>query len=83
MNLNIIKKDLSQSHVYRILVRKKICLLLFLALLLILNFLLDLALGPANYDLWDIRMPMALMALLVGAALSVSGAQMQTILNNP
>ncbi|WP_174888413.1 FecCD family ABC transporter permease [Candidatus Williamhamiltonella defendens] len=107
MNLNIIKKDLSQSHIYRILVRKKICLLLFLALLLILNFLLDLALGPANYDLWDIakalimpntvpvqlrvvlwdiRMPMALMALmalLVGAALSVSGAQMQTILNNP
>jgi iron complex transport system permease protein len=33
--------------------------------------------------LWDIRMPIALMALVVGAALAVAGAQMQTILNNP
>ncbi|MCT7374239.1 FecCD family ABC transporter permease [Chelativorans salis] len=33
--------------------------------------------------LWDIRMPVALMAVVVGAALSVAGAQMQTILNNP
>ncbi len=33
--------------------------------------------------LWEIRMPVALMAVLVGASLSVSGAQMQTILNNP
>lgn len=33
--------------------------------------------------LWDIRMPVAVMALLVGAALAVAGAQMQTILNNP
>lgn len=32
---------------------------------------------------WDIRLPVALMALLVGAALSAAGAQMQTILNNP
>ena len=32
---------------------------------------------------WDIRMPVALMAVVVGAALSVAGAQMQTILNNP
>lgn len=32
---------------------------------------------------WDIRMPVALMAVIVGAALSVAGAQMQTILNNP
>lgn len=32
---------------------------------------------------WEIRMPMALMALVVGAALSLAGAQMQTILNNP
>lgn len=32
---------------------------------------------------WDIRMPMALMAILTGAALSVAGAQMQTILANP
>ncbi|UUP17393.1 FecCD family ABC transporter permease [Nitratireductor thuwali] len=33
--------------------------------------------------LWEIRMPIALMAVVVGAALSVAGAQMQTILNNP
>lgn len=32
---------------------------------------------------WDVRLPAALMALLVGAALSMAGAQMQTILNNP
>ncbi|MFC3283742.1 FecCD family ABC transporter permease [Litchfieldella rifensis] len=32
---------------------------------------------------WEIRMPVALMAVVVGAALSVAGAQMQTILNNP
>jgi iron complex transport system permease protein len=33
--------------------------------------------------IWDIRMPVALMAVVVGAALSAAGAQMQTILNNP
>ncbi|MCM2129437.1 FecCD family ABC transporter permease [Larsenimonas rhizosphaerae] len=33
--------------------------------------------------LWEIRMPVALMALTVGASLSVAGAQMQTILANP
>jgi iron complex transport system permease protein len=33
--------------------------------------------------LWEIRMPVALMAVVVGAALSIAGAQMQTILNNP
>ena len=32
---------------------------------------------------WDIRMPMALMAVTVGACLSLAGAQMQTILANP
>ncbi len=33
--------------------------------------------------IWDIRMPIALMAVTVGAALSLAGAQMQTILANP
>lgn len=33
--------------------------------------------------IWDIRLPVAIMALLAGASLSVSGAEMQTILNNP
>ncbi|EFF1089965.1 iron ABC transporter permease [Escherichia coli] len=31
---------------------------------------------------WDIRLPYALMALLVGMALGLAGAEMQTILNN-
>lgn len=33
--------------------------------------------------IWDIRMPIALMAVTVGACLSLAGAQMQTILANP
>ncbi|GAD78817.1 FecCD family ABC transporter permease [Vibrio ezurae] len=32
--------------------------------------------------IWDIRMPMSLMAPFVGAALALAGAQMQTTLNN-
>ena len=32
---------------------------------------------------WDVRMPMSLMAPLVGGALALAGAQMQTTLNNP
>ncbi|WP_437887953.1 FecCD family ABC transporter permease [Phytobacter sp. V91] len=32
---------------------------------------------------WEIRLPYALMALLVGMALGLAGAEMQTILNNP
>ena len=32
---------------------------------------------------WEIRLPMALMAVVVGIALSIAGAEMQTILNNP
>ncbi|PRY86045.1 FecCD family ABC transporter permease [Donghicola tyrosinivorans] len=44
---------------------------------------------PAQADIqmrvvvWDIRMPMALLAVTVGASLSLAGAQMQTILANP
>ncbi|WP_339761324.1 iron ABC transporter permease [uncultured Hoeflea sp.] len=33
--------------------------------------------------IWDIRMPIAMMAVTVGACLSLAGAQMQTILANP
>lgn len=33
--------------------------------------------------IWDVRMPAAAMAVLVGVALSLAGAEMQTILNNP
>lgn len=32
---------------------------------------------------WDIRLPSALMAAMVGMALGLAGAEMQTILNNP
>ncbi len=41
--------------------------------------------GPVSVAVvvWEIRLPVALMAVVVGAALSVSGAQMQTVLNNP
>ncbi|ATO34170.1 iron ABC transporter permease [Dickeya dianthicola] len=44
---------------------------------------------PANADagsrviVWDIRLPYALMAVVVGLALGLAGAEMQTILNNP
>ncbi|AKK03929.1 FecCD family ABC transporter permease [Corynebacterium epidermidicanis] len=45
--------------------------------------------NPSSLDsteftvLWKLRLPMSVMALLVGISLSVAGAQMQTILGNP
>jgi len=33
--------------------------------------------------IWDLRLPVAMMAVVVGAMLGVSGAELQTILNNP
>ena len=33
--------------------------------------------------IWDLRLPVAMMAIAVGAMLGVAGAEMQTILNNP
>jgi len=38
---------------------------------------------PMRVVLWQVRLPVALLALLVGAALALAGAEMQTILNNP
>lgn len=38
---------------------------------------------PMQVVLWQVRLPVALMALLVGASLALAGAEMQTILNNP
>ena len=32
---------------------------------------------------WQVRLPVAALALLVGAALALSGAEMQTVLENP
>lgn len=43
----------------------------------------DAAAPQVRVVMWDIRLPVALMAVAVGAALSLAGAQMQTILNNP
>lgn len=39
--------------------------------------------APEQTIIRQVRLPYALMALLVGAALSLAGAEMQTILNNP
>lgn len=36
-----------------------------------------------NQIVWNIRMPMSVTGVVVGAALAVAGAEMQTILNNP
>ena len=36
-----------------------------------------------NAIVWSLRLPIALMAIAVGASLGISGAVMQTILNNP
>lgn len=37
----------------------------------------------AEVIVWHVRLPVALMAILVGVALSLAGAEMQTILDNP
>jgi iron complex transport system permease protein len=39
--------------------------------------------APQAAIIWQVRLPYAVMAVLVGAALSLAGAEMQTILNNP
>lgn len=50
---------------------------------------LSVLLDPASADvqerviIWKLRLPVALMAVCVGAMLGVAGAEMQTILNNP
>ncbi|BEO29162.1 MAG: iron ABC transporter permease [Serratia marcescens] len=54
-----------------------------------LSSLWQTLLDPASADagtrviVWDIRLPYALMAVVVGFALGLAGAEMQTILNNP
>lgn len=39
--------------------------------------------GPQSAILWEVRLPQALLAVLVGCALATAGAEMQTILSNP
>ena len=54
-----------------------------------LSVLWHTLLSPESVDagtrviVWDIRLPYALMAIVVGLALGLAGAEMQTILNNP
>lgn len=43
----------------------------------------DAADASTRVIVWDIRLPQAATAALVGAALGLAGAEMQTILNNP
>lgn len=57
--------------------------------LLALREVVDALLSPAQADpmtrtiVYDMRLPIALMALVVGAALGLGGVQMQTLLDNP
>lgn len=54
-----------------------------------LQTIIETLLHPASANsgtrviVWDIRLPYAIMAILVGMALGLAGAEMQTILNNP
>ncbi len=43
----------------------------------------DAVSNPVAAIVWQLRLPFALMAVLVGMALSLAGAEMQTILDNP
>lgn len=89
---------------YRRTVRRRLCILIVMAILGVVAFALDISTGPSALSLRDVwaglfdpaslsqpevtiirqvRLPYALMAILVGVALSLAGAEMQTILNNP
>ncbi len=50
-----------------------------------LQVILDPSIATPKEDviIWKLRLPVALMAVCVGAMLGVAGAEMQTILNNP
>lgn len=51
----------------------------------VVRVILDPSIATAKETviIWDLRLPVALMAIAVGAMLGVAGAEMQTILNNP
>lgn len=92
------------NDAHRRLVRRRLAVLVLLALGGVAAFCVDLITGPSDLTaaeairglfapgtldrttaviIWEVRLPYAVMALLVGAALSLAGAEMQTILNNP
>lgn len=39
--------------------------------------------ATAHFIVWELRLPQALMAIVVGASLGLAGAEMQTVLDNP
>jgi iron complex transport system permease protein len=39
--------------------------------------------ASARVIVWEIRLPVALLAVIVGSSLAIAGAEMQTVLNNP
>ena len=43
----------------------------------------DTAPAAVRVIVWDVRLPLAVMAVLVGVSLALAGAEMQTVLNNP
>ncbi|WP_163648975.1 iron ABC transporter permease [Modicisalibacter sp. 'Wilcox'] len=43
----------------------------------------DRAVPTLRAIVWEVRLPVALMAVLTGASLAMAGAEMQTLLNNP
>jgi iron complex transport system permease protein len=89
---------------YRQIVRRRVLVLVMMAVAIALSCVVDLVTGPSDLSvadairgilwpdtlstpvsviIWQVRLPYAIMALLVGAALSLAGAEMQTTLNNP
>ncbi|MHC5307789.1 FecCD family ABC transporter permease [Bartonella sp. LJL80] len=88
---------------YTHLIRYRFMMLVFMGVMTLACFLLDVSIGQAKYNvaevisalwdwnsnvaiqviLWEIRLPVALTALVVGASLSVAGVEMQTVLDNP
>lgn len=89
---------LSLARGYRRFIIGRLATMAALALALVAAFVLDVATGPSGLRLtdllqaeqdstlavilWDIRLPQAVTAVLVGAALALAGAEMQTTLNN-
>ncbi|ABD89145.1 FecCD family ABC transporter permease [Rhodopseudomonas palustris] len=89
---------------YQRVIRRRIGLLLVLAVISVAAFAIDLGTGPSSLGwvdvirglwqsgalsgahaaiLWEVRLPQALLAVLVGLGLATAGAEMQTILGNP
>lgn len=94
----------AERNAYRAILRRRIGIVVSLAVIGLLAFCGDLLTGPSAMSpgqtlsallfssgadpstqviVWQLRLPVALTALLVGACLSLAGAEMQTILDNP